>query len=116
MGNDRVFRSADFLQPTDGEPIRSVIKQTVDAAIVSWYVKPGQSITAHVHPSGQDTWTVLSGRGEYQLETAGTSRTISAGDVAVAPRGCVHGVYNSGGAPLIFVSVVCPADSGYELG
>jgi quercetin dioxygenase-like cupin family protein len=115
MSNDRIFKSADFLQPSDGEPIRSVITQSADAAIVSWYVKPGQRITAHVHPHGQDTWTVLSGHGEYQLQTDGTSRTISAGDVVVAPRSCVHGVYNSGNAPLIFVSVVCPADSGYEL-
>lgn len=115
MSAHRIFRSADFMQPADGEPIRSVITQSPQAAVVAWFVKPGQRISAHVHPHGQDTWTVLSGRGEYQLEADGQSRTITAGDVAVAPIGCVHGVVNHGVEPLVFVSVVCPADSGFEL-
>lgn len=115
MSSDRVFRSADFLQPADGEPLRSVITESPEAAVVAWTVKPGQRISAHVHPHGQDTWTVLSGQGDYQLDAAGGTRPLVAGDVAVAPRGCVHGVLNTGSEPLVFVSVVCPAASGYEL-
>ncbi len=49
---DRVFRIADHLQPNDGEPIRSVVHATQDAAIVAWTVKPGQRISPHVHPNG----------------------------------------------------------------
>jgi quercetin dioxygenase-like cupin family protein len=115
MSTDRVFRSSDFLQPADGEPIRSVMAQSPEAAVIAWFVKPGQRISAHTHPHGQDTWTVLSGRGAYQLDAGGQSRAIAAGDVAVAPKGCVHGVFNDGTEPLVFVSVVCPAESGYEL-
>jgi quercetin dioxygenase-like cupin family protein len=40
---------------------------------------------------------------------------IGAGDVAVAARGAVHGVLNTGSRPLVFVSVVSPALAGYEL-
>lgn len=114
MGTDRVFRVADHLQPADGEPIRSVIAHSADATVVAWTVKPGQRIVAHVHPQGQDTWTVLSGTGDYQLDATGATRALRPGDVAVAPIGAVHGVLATGDGPLVFVSVVCPGEAGYE--
>ncbi|MBI5717833.1 MAG: cupin domain-containing protein [Burkholderiales bacterium] len=110
----RLFRVAEFLQPADGEPIRSVITESADAAVVAWYVKPGQRISAHVHPDGQDTWTILSGCGEYGIDARGASIAIAEGDVLVAHRGQVHGVRNTGQEPLVFVSVVSPAASGFE--
>jgi quercetin dioxygenase-like cupin family protein len=117
MHATRIFKSAEFMQPTEGEgePIRSVITQSAEAVVVAWHVNPGQRVAAHVHPHGQDTWTVLSGSGEYQLEHNGESRTISPGHVVVAHTGCVHGVFNGGNEPLIFISVVSPAEAGYEL-
>lgn len=114
MSHQRVFKVADHLQPTDGEPIRSVVHATDDAAIVAWTVKSGQRISPHVHPSGQDTWTILAGEGDYQLDATGQTVRIAAGDVVVAPIGAVHGVLNTGAQALVFVSVVCPALSGYE--
>lgn len=117
MDPTRIFNSAEFMQPTEGhgEPIRSVITQSAEAVVVAWHVNPGQRVAAHVHPHGQDTWTVLSGSGEYQLEQNGRSQTISSGCVVVAPTGCVHGVFNGSNEPLVFISVVCPAEAGYEL-
>jgi len=114
MSSQRAFKVASFLKPADGEPIRSVITESIDAAVVAWHVKPGQRISAHVHPWGQDTWTVLSGRGEYQLNDNGVSIPLNTGDVVIAHRGEVHGVYNNGSEPLVFVSVVSPAASGFE--
>lgn len=114
MPHDRVFRIADHLQPNDGEPIRSVVHATNDAAIVAWTVKPGQRISPHVHPTGQDTWTVLAGAGDYQIDASGAVVRIAAGDVVVAPTGAVHGVLNTGAETLVFVSVVSPALSGFE--
>lgn len=111
----RVFSSADFMQASEGEPIRSVVVQTTEAVVVAWLVMPGQRIAAHVHPSGQDTWTVLSGQGQYQTTAEGDSKVLVAGDVAVAYTGCVHGVRNTGTEPLRFISVVTPAEAGYEL-
>lgn len=110
----RVFHVAAYLQPSDGEPIRSVVHQTDDAAIVAWTVKPGQRISPHVHPAGQDTWTVIAGSGDYQVDASGVTVRIAAGDVAVAPVGAVHGVLNTGTVDLVFVSVVSPALSGFE--
>ncbi|PZV15393.1 MAG: cupin domain-containing protein [Leptolyngbya sp.] len=114
MGETRIFNSSQFFQPTDGEPIRSVISESDNAVVVVWYIKPGQTIPAHYHPNGQDTWTILAGKGEYYLDKAGATRAIAAGDVAIAPTGCVHGVINNGDEPLVFVSVVSPADAGYQ--
>ena len=114
MSPQRLFKFADFLQPADGEPIRSVVAESADAAVVAWYVKPGQRIAAHMHPDGQDTWTILSGRGEYRVNVREESIPIAKGDVLVAHRGEVHGVLNTGHEPLVFVSVVSPAASGFE--
>lgn len=112
---ERIFKSTDFFKPSVGEPIRSVVTETADAVIVAWHVNPGQRILAHVHPYGQDTWTIISGQGEYQVTTTGESRSIIAGDIVVARTGNVHGVLNTGDEPLRFISVVSPASAGYEL-
>ena len=114
MKPTRVFQSNQYMQPSDGEPVRSVIVETREAVIVAWYVKPGQRIAAHIHPAGQDTWTILSGHGEYQTAASGEAHPIGAGDVVVAYSGAVHGVYNSGAEPLCFISVVSPANAGHE--
>jgi quercetin dioxygenase-like cupin family protein len=115
MSTTRIFNSSEFFQPTDEEPIRSVVTESKDAVVVAWYIKPGQEIPAHIHPNGQDTWTILSGKGEYYLDEAGTRKSIAAGDVVIAHTGCVHGVFNSGDRPLEFISVVSPSDAGYQL-
>ena len=115
MTTNRIFKSADFMQPSSGEPIRSVVIETAEAAVIAWHVEPGQRIAAHVHPSGQDTWTILSGQGEYQVHESGEVKQVTAGDIVVAYTTCVHGVHNNGTEPLRFISVVSPADAGYEL-
>jgi quercetin dioxygenase-like cupin family protein len=116
MMQTRIFNSTDFFHPTDhAEPIRSVITESPDAVIVAWHIKPGQSIAAHIHPHGQDTWTILSGTGEYYLDQTGSTQPIVPGDVVIAPIGAVHGVVNHGIEPLRFISVVSPATAGYQL-
>jgi quercetin dioxygenase-like cupin family protein len=115
MNTDRIFQSSQFMQPTDGEPIRSVVTESKDAVVVAWHIQPGQEIPAHIHPNGQDTWTILSGTGDYYLDQSGATKPIYAGDVVIAPMGCVHGVFNHGDEALIFISVVSPAEAGYQL-
>jgi quercetin dioxygenase-like cupin family protein len=112
----RIFNSAEFFQPIDdGEPVRSVITESPDAVIVAWDIQPGQQIAAHIHPQGQDTWTILAGQGEYFLDQMGHTQAIAAGDVVIAPIGAVHGVANHGSEPLRLISVVSPATAGYQL-
>jgi quercetin dioxygenase-like cupin family protein len=55
METSRIFNSTAFFQPTDAEPIRSVVTQSKDAMVVAWYIKQGQQIPLHIHPQGQDT-------------------------------------------------------------
>ena len=112
---ERIFKSSNFHQPNVGEPIRSVVSESEDSAVIAWYVQPGQRISAHLHPVGQDTWLIQSGMGDYQFDASGSTKPIQAGDVVIAHRGEVHGVLNTGNEPLIFVSVVSPAAAGSEL-
>jgi quercetin dioxygenase-like cupin family protein len=103
-----------FLANRGDEPLRTVICTSADCTIIAWHLEPGQTITPHVHPHGQDTWTVLAGSGTYCLDEQGTSAPIRAGDVVVAEARQVHGVNNTGTQPLRFISVVCPLQAGYE--
>ena len=94
------------------KPIRRVTLPS-NATVVAWVVQPGQRITPHVHPHGQGTWMVTSGAGEYQVDAQGRTVLITAGDVVIAAAGEVHGVLCTSPEPLVFMSVVCPAEAGY---
>ena len=110
----RIFPVVDHVRPAEGEPIRSVVHETAESVIVVWHVRPGQEIAAHIHPHGQDTWTVLSGEAEY-FQGNGVTRTLKANEIAVARPGQVHGARNAGPEPFVFVSVVAPGNAGYVL-
>ena len=110
----RIFSVADYTRPSNAVPIRSVVLETNDSVVVVWHALPGQEIAAHVHPHGQDTWTVISGEAEY-YQGDGIVTRLKAGDIAVAKPGQVHGAMNSGTEPLTFVSVVAPGNAGFAL-
>lgn len=115
MTPSRLFHACDFMQPSAGDPIRSVVVETPLAVVVAWHVSPGQSIAPHTHPAGQDTWTIIAGRGRYQVDAEGRTLDIAAGDIVVARPNEVHGVTCTSAEPLQFVSVVAPAEAGYVL-
>jgi len=108
----RIFSVAAHVRPSTGEPIRSVVLETDSAAVVVWHAHPGQEIAAHVHPRGQDTWTVIAGEAEYFQGNGSVSR-LTAGDIAIAKPMQVHGARNTGAVPFIFVSVVSSGDAGF---
>lgn len=110
----RIFSVADHIRPSDGEPIRSVVLETEDSAVVVWHAHPGQEIAAHVHPHGQDTWTVISGEADY-YRGGGVVAHLKAGDIAIARPGQVHGAFNTGSEPFVFVSVVASGNAGFAL-
>lgn len=114
MQQQRVFDAADYFQAGSSEPPRIVINESSNAAVVCWHVEPGQRIERHLHPTGQDTWVILSGQGEYYCDRSATSLPLNPGVVAIAPAGAIHGALNTGTTPLRFVSVVSPALSGFE--
>ena len=113
MTTSRILAGGIFFQATDGEPIRSIVSQSKHATVVAWYLKQGQKIALHVHPQGQDTWTILAGKGHYYLDNNGTARPIVTGDIVIAHAGEIHGVFNDNPEPLVFISIVSPADAGF---
>ena len=115
MLNDRIFKSSDFIVPSDDEPIRSVVTSSDDSTIIMWTVKPGQVIKPHIHPEGQDIWYVLSGSAEYISDDTGKRTSIQKGDFVIAYRGETHGAVNNGDEPFTFLSVVSPSNAGFEL-
>ncbi len=114
MSSDpRIFDLVDFVQPSAGEPIRSVLLETPDSVIVVWHAHPGQTIAPHRHPAGQDTWIVTAGCAEY-FQGDGVRRPLAKGQIAVARPGEVHGALNVGDEGFVFVSVVSSANAGFE--
>lgn len=110
----RIFPVAEYVRPSENEPIRSVVLETAESVIVVWHVRPGQEVAAHIHPHGQDTWTVLSGTAEY-FQGNGVVCNLKAGEIAAAKPGQVHGAKNVGLEPFVFVSVVASGNAGYAL-
>lgn len=113
MHQDRTFDSLAVYQSGRDEPPRIVMTESPDAAVVCWHVEPGQRISLHAHPSGQDTWIIMSGAGLYFEAEGAPGIALRPGVVAVARRGEVHGAVNTGSVPLRFISVVSPAESGF---
>lgn len=113
MTDQRVYKSGDHMQASDGEPIRSVVVESAHSVVVAWHVNPGQMVAPHTHPNGQDTWTILSGQGRYQTDALGNAVAVAPGDIVVAQSGQVHGVLCTGSEPLRFISVVAPLEAGY---
>lgn len=111
---NRQFKSQDFYESNTGEPIRSVVVETVDSVVVAWHLNPGQEISAHIHPLGQDTWYVVSGQGDYLTDIGSAKIKIETGDIVIAPSNCIHSVMNTGTQALKIISVVSPAAAGYE--
>jgi quercetin dioxygenase-like cupin family protein len=105
---------ADHFQAHPTAPVRRILSGSVEQAVVAWQVEPGQRIEAHRHPAGQDTWIVLEGEGLYQSDAEGTRTPVRAGQVVIAPPGAVHGLENTGTVPFKFLSVVSPAEAGFE--
>ena len=50
---------------------------------------------------------VLSGTAEQWVDRE--KRTLKAGDSAHIPRDVVHGTYNAGSEPLVFLAILSPA-------
>ena len=115
MTTPRIFSSTDFFEPAEDEPVRSIVTGSKDAVVVAWHIKQGQKIPLHMHPLGQDTWIILAGKGQYFLDNNGTTKPIMTGDIVVAHTGEVHGVFNDNPEPLVFISVVSPAEAGHHL-
>jgi quercetin dioxygenase-like cupin family protein len=52
---------------------------------------------------------VISGTAEQWVDRE--NRTLQAGDSAHIPANVVHGTYNSGSEPLVFLAILSPANA-----
>lgn len=68
---------------------------------------PGQAHVFHRHPALEEIIYVISGEAEQWVDRE--SRLLKAGELAHIPQNVVHGTYNAGNDPLIFLAILSPA-------
>lgn len=82
------------------------------SGITVWGVRPGQEVSAHTHPNGQDAWVVLRGELTHYLGR-GAQHAIRASDLDIADRHEVHGAGNDGSEDAVFLSIYDTPDIGW---
>lgn len=110
---ERIYTIHELVQ-SKGDTYLEVICRTKIHEIHLWRVSPGEWIYPHTHPENDDIWYFIQGVGEYYL-TANETKTVKPGDIAVAPPGDVHGVFNSGSEDIIVYSVLSPLPVEIEM-
>jgi quercetin dioxygenase-like cupin family protein len=61
-------------------------------------------LNQHVHPDADELIYVVAGEGTHQI--AGRGIALSAGILAVVPRGTPHSILRRGGRPIIVLSIL----------
>ncbi len=77
------------------------------ATITRVTVPVGITSPRHVHEASEQIWVVLSGRGTLLLEGSNEAE-VQEGDVARFAPGDVHGIFNNGEQPFVYLSVTTP--------
>jgi len=110
--NERIFALEAYVQFSEQAATVIEIIRTENSSIAVWGVKPGQTVQAHFHPDGQDTWVILRGTLTYFLGN-GQNQTLTAGQVALAEKNQTHGAVNDGNEDVVFVSIYSAPQIGY---
>jgi quercetin dioxygenase-like cupin family protein len=71
-------------------------------------LEPGATSDRHTHP-GEQTWIVEQGSALVLL-VGNQNMQIRTGDVVRTPPGEVHGVFNDGTVPLVYLSITTPPE------
>lgn len=66
-------------------------------------IDPHARLTLQYHPGRDETWVILEGEAEVELE--GARRRLAAGDSVTVPRGQHHRLANPGPAPLRLIEI-----------
>jgi quercetin dioxygenase-like cupin family protein len=131
---------ADVRPFDDPQPFKQGAWSSPHLKVAVWRLNPGQRITAHLHPGGDDLMVVLHGTGEYlcydgvepdvatQYEPhpqrvvvppplaagdEGAERiAVAAGSVVMVAPGIFHGLVNTGTEQLVAVVVTGPQTAG----
>ena len=86
---------------------RPGLTEARELLLVRVRMPPGRAHQFHRHPAMEEIIYVLSGTAEQWVDRE--RRTLGAGDIAHIPRDVVHGTYNCGSDPLVFLAILSPA-------
>lgn len=86
---------------------RPGLTEARELLLVRVRMPPGRAHQFHRHPAMEEIIYVLSGTAEQWVGQE--CRTLGAGDTAHIPRDVVHGTYNCGSDPLVFLAILSPA-------
>lgn len=104
LGNGVVDPSNYCVYSEDGGlPARMFADQ--DISLLVWNLQPGQENSTHVHPERAHTLVMLTGSGLYVLGDKQETFPVKKGDYIIVPRGTVHGMRNTGGEPLSYLTI-----------
>jgi quercetin dioxygenase-like cupin family protein len=87
--------------PRTGEQIDFLDSDTDVLTMRSVWTRPGHRAPEHLHPSMEETFTVVSGQPEFRVD--GRTFTAAPGDIVVVPPGVPHAAWNAGADPVVVV-------------
>jgi len=76
--------------------------------LVRVHMPAGEAHKFHRHPEMEEIIYVLSGTAEQWVDRE--RRILTAGQTAHIPKNVVHGTYNAGDEPLVFLAILSPAE------
>jgi mannose-6-phosphate isomerase-like protein (cupin superfamily) len=97
-----VVRPMETLAGSTEKPVKTHLLPLPDGRLTRWELAPGLSINPHTH-AGNHLWVVLRGSGEM-LGSGGVVGEVAPGTVTFSPSGEAHGIRNTGGETLVFLS------------
>jgi mannose-6-phosphate isomerase-like protein (cupin superfamily) len=67
---------------------------------------PGSEQPPHAHPTNEQIYVIVRGRGMMKL--GGEEQEVTAGTLVFVPPGTSHAIRNTGNEPVVFVSATAP--------
>jgi mannose-6-phosphate isomerase-like protein (cupin superfamily) len=83
-----------------------------ERTLIEIEVAPGGGTTPHYHLTYSEHFEVISGALEVMV--GGITRTLTAGQKAVAPKNTLHNFHNATDEPTTFLIELRPGSSGFE--
>jgi mannose-6-phosphate isomerase-like protein (cupin superfamily) len=83
-----------------------------ERTLIEIEVAPGGGTTPHYHLTYAEHFEVISGA--LEVIVGGETRTLTAGEKAVAPKNTLHNFHNATDEPTTFLVELRPGSSGFE--
>jgi len=101
----------DFQSPwaTEEWLCRSDVVPNRDLLMVRVNIEPGRCHAFHTHPNREEIIYILSGRAEQWVGRE--HQVLAPGEMALIPKGEVHGTYNPFNERVVFLAILAPAEA-----